>query len=131
MLPLNRLVPHLNNFEEVLVLQLVPIDLEDVLQAVQEVIECRLMMQDQQVDQMIDCSTLVRQILRQAVQLTDSGLHLEHVLAELVLDSLTVQDSVNDTIGGRLILQKPLLDLIRVVAKFEHVDVLSDVHADE
>ena len=60
--PFDCLVLDFHHFKEVFVLIFVSIDFQDILKAVQKVIEQRLMLQYQKVSQVVDCAALMRQV---------------------------------------------------------------------
>ena len=59
---LDCLISNFQYFIEVVVLHLISVDLKNVFKSIQKVVECRLMLQNKQVNQVIDCAALMRQI---------------------------------------------------------------------
>ena len=64
---LDCLISHFQYFIEVVVLHLISVDLKNVFKSIQKVVECRLVLQNKQVNQVIDRAALMGQIFGQFV----------------------------------------------------------------
>lgn len=53
-------VSHFHNLVKVVILKLISVDFKDVLKSIQEMVECRLVLQNEQVDQVVNCASLMR-----------------------------------------------------------------------
>ena len=91
---------------------LIPVNLKDVLYSIQEVEEGGLVLEDEHVEDVCNCPTIVRQVFGELINLHNSFLDELHVFPELHARLFALQDPIDDTFSRCLILHQCLLDLV-------------------
>ena len=110
-------------FKEVFVLSLVSVNLQDIFYSIQELVERCLVLQDEHVVDVKDCSSFMWQVFCKLIYFGDSLLNNSHFLAKLRPALFALQYAINDTISSCFVIDQPLLDQVCVVTVAQSIDI--------
>ena len=93
-------VVNFHYFKEVFILSLVPINLHDIFESIQEVVERGLVLQDEHFGDTIDCSTFMWQVSCELVHSGNFFLNDMHFFTQLCPTFLALQNAIDDAISS-------------------------------